>query len=257
MFRLDGKSAIVTGGGSGIGQSIALAFAAQGARVGVLDVDARAAEQTSATIAQHGGTALPLHCDVTDTTAVHRAFGAVETAYDRLDLLVTSAGVSHIGNVESTSVEDFERVQAVNVKGVYLCLQAGVAALKRAGGGAILNIASIASVIGIAERFAYSASKGAVLTMTLSVAADYVAHGIRCNCVLPARIHTPFVDGFLARDYPGREAEVFDTLSKYQPIGRMGSPEEVARLAVFLCSDEAAFITGSAYPIDGGVLGMR
>jgi NAD(P)-dependent dehydrogenase (short-subunit alcohol dehydrogenase family) len=257
MFRLDHKAAIVTGGGSGIGRSIALTFAEQGARVAVFDIDEAAVERTSGEIGERGGTALARVCDVTDSESVRASFGAVESEFGRLDLLVTSAGVSHVGNVESTSVEDFDRVQAVNVKGVYLCLQAGVAALTRAGGGAILSIASIASVVGIADRFAYSASKGAVLSMTLSVAADYVTQNIRCNCVLPARIHTPFVDGFLARHYPGREAEVFEKLSKYQPIGRMGSPEEVARLAVFLCSDEAAFITGAAYPIDGGVLGMR
>jgi NAD(P)-dependent dehydrogenase (short-subunit alcohol dehydrogenase family) len=257
MFRLDDKTAIVTGAGSGIGRSIALAFAEQGARVAALDLDAKAADEVSETIVQRGGRALSRRCDVSDGAMVRQAFGAVEKEYGRLDLLVTSAGVSHIGNVESTSEQEFERVQAVNVKGVYLCLQAGVLAMKRTGGGAILNIASIASVIGIADRFAYSASKGAVLTMTLSVAADYVAENIRCNCVLPARIHTPFVDGYLARNYPGREVEVFDELSKYQPIGRMGSPDEVARLAVYLCSDEASFITGSAYPIDGGVLGMR
>lgn len=257
MFRLDAKAAIVTGGGSGIGKSIALSFAEQGARVAVLDIDEAAAERTSREICERGATALARGCDVTVADSVRASFGAVESEFGRLDLLVTSAGVSHVGNVESTTVDEFERVQAVNVKGVFLCLQAGVGALERAGGGAILNIASIASVVGIADRFAYSASKGAVLSMTLSVAADYVTRNIRCNCVLPARIHTPFVDGFLARHYPGREAEVFEQLSKYQPIGRMGSPEEVARLAVFLCSDEAAFITGAAYPIDGGVLGMR
>jgi NAD(P)-dependent dehydrogenase (short-subunit alcohol dehydrogenase family) len=257
MFRLDDKSAIVTGGGSGIGRSVALAFAGQGAHVAILDIDEGAAERTRRAIVDQGGAALSRGCNVTDASSVRAAFDAVEQERGRVDLLVTSAGVSHIGNVESTTAEDFERVQAVNVKGVYLCLQAGVTAMKRAGGGAILNIASIASVIGIADRFAYSASKGAVLTMTLSVAADYVAHGIRCNCVMPARIHTPFVDGFLAQHYAGRESEVFDELSKYQPIGRMGTPDEVARLAVYLCSDEASFITGSAYPIDGGVLGMR
>lgn len=257
MFRLDGKVAIVTGAGSGIGRSTALAFAEQGARVAVLDIDPDLAERTRAEVLQRGAPALALPCDVTRAESVRASFAAVESEFQKVDVLVTSAGVSHVGNVESTSEEEFERVQSVNVKGVYLCLQAGVAALKRAGGGAILNIASIASVIGIADRFAYSASKGAVLTMTLSVAADYVSAGIRCNCVLPARVHTPFVDGYLARHYPGREAEVFDRLSRYQPIGRMGSPEEVARLAVYLCSDEASFITGSAYPIDGGVLGMR
>jgi 2-keto-3-deoxy-L-fuconate dehydrogenase len=173
-----------------------------------------------------------------------------------IDILVNSAGVAHVGTVEQTSEEDFERVYSVNVKGVYNCLRAGVAAMKGKG-GAILNIASVASSIGIADRFAYSMSKGAVLTMTYSVARDYVDHKIRCNSIAPARIHTPFVDGFLARSYPGREREMFEQLSRSQPIGRMGRPEEVAELALFLCSDAAGFITGSNYAIDGGFVSLK
>jgi 2-keto-3-deoxy-L-fuconate dehydrogenase len=126
--------------------------------------------------------------------------------------------------------------------------------MKKAGGGAILNLASIASLIGLVDRFAYSMSKGAVLAMTRSIAVDFIGDKIRCNCVCPARVHTPFVDGYLKNTYPGREAEMFKRLSEYQPVGRMGTPEEVAALALYLCSDEASFITGQAYPIDGGVL---
>ncbi|HEY2485732.1 MAG TPA: SDR family oxidoreductase [Candidatus Binataceae bacterium] len=143
---------------------------------------------------------------------------------------------------------------AVNVKGLFLCSQAAVARMKRDGGGAILNLASIASLIGLVDRFAYSMSKGAVLAMTRSIAVDFIGDKIRCNCVCPARVHTPFVDGYLNNTYPGREAEMFKQLSEYQPVGRMGTPEEVAALALYLCSDEASFITGQAYPIDGGVL---
>jgi NAD(P)-dependent dehydrogenase (short-subunit alcohol dehydrogenase family) len=124
----------------------------------------------------------------------------------------------------------------------------------RQGGGVIVNMASIASLIGIPDRFAYSMTKGAVLTMTKSIAVDYVKRGIRCNCICPARVHTPFVDGYLAANYPGREEEMYRVLSEYQPIGRMGTPEEVAALALYLCSNEASFVTGQAYPIDGGVL---
>lgn len=123
--------------------------------------------------------------------------------------------------------------------------------------GVILNIASIASSVGLADRFAYSMSKGAVLTMTLSVAKDYIAQGIRCNCISPARVHTPFVDGFLAKNYPGREAEMFEKLSKTQPIGRMAEPKEVAALSLYLCSDEAGFLTGCDYPIDGGFIKLN
>lgn len=173
-----------------------------------------------------------------------------------LDMLVTSAGVSHIGTVETTTESDFDRLYAVNVKGVFLCLKAGVEAMKDRG-GAILSIASVASYSGLADRFAYSMTKGAVLTMTYSVARDYIDHGIRCNCVAPARVHTPFVDGYLAANYPGRETEMFEKLSRTQPIGRMGRPEEIAALALFLCSDEAAFITGTSFPVDGGFLTLK
>jgi NAD(P)-dependent dehydrogenase (short-subunit alcohol dehydrogenase family) len=159
-----------------------------------------------------------------------------------------------VGNIERVDAAMLDRVYAVNVRGMFHCLQAGLRHMLVGGGGAIVNMGSIASLIGVEDRFAYSMSKGAVLTMTKSVAIDYVKRGIRCNCICPARVHTPFVDGFLAANYPGREAEVFATLSAYQPMGRMGRPEEVAALALYLCSDEAAFVTGQAYPIDGGVL---
>ena len=253
-MTLTNKVAIVTGGGSGIGQAIAMLFALRGARVAVLDVTDAAA--TLASIASAGGAAMAITCDVTQQVDVDTAFARVAAEYGPLDILVNSAGVAHVGNVEQTSEQDFERVYAVNVKGVYNCLRAGVASMKDRG-GAILNIASVASSIGIPDRFAYSMSKGAVLTMTYSVARDYVAHRIRCNCVAPARVHTPFVDGFLAKNYPGREAEMFEKLSQTQPVGRMGQPREVAELALFLCSDNAAFITGSNYAIDGGFVSLK
>jgi NAD(P)-dependent dehydrogenase (short-subunit alcohol dehydrogenase family) len=172
----------------------------------------------------------------------------------RIDILVNNAGIAHIGTVESTTEADLDRIYSVNVKGVHLCSQAAVPAMVKEGGGVILNLASIASLIGLTDRFAYSMSKGAVLTMTRSIAVDYVKQGIRCNCICPARVHTPFVDGYLRDTYPGREEEMFKQLSEYQPIGRMAEPDEVAALALYLCSDEASFITGQAYPIDGGVL---
>ncbi|HLR25359.1 MAG TPA: SDR family oxidoreductase, partial [Fodinibius sp.] len=166
-------------------------------------------------------------------------------------------GVAHIGNVEDTSEQDFDRIYSVNVKGVYNCIHATIGRMVEQGGGVILNMASIASVVGIDDRFAYSMSKGAVLTMTLSVAKDYIGDNIRCNCISPARIHTPFVDGFLKENYPGREQEMFDQLSQTQPIGRMGKPEEVASLVLYLCSDQAGFITGTNYPIDGGFIDLN
>jgi NAD(P)-dependent dehydrogenase (short-subunit alcohol dehydrogenase family) len=169
-----------------------------------------------------------------------------------LDILVNSAGVSHIGTAESTAEADFDRLYNVNVKGVYNCLHAAIPVLKKSGGGVILNMCSIAATVGIPDRFAYSMTKGAVYSMTLSVARDYLKDKIRCNCISPARVHTPFVDGFLQKNYPGREQEMFEKLSKTQPIGRMAKPEEIAGLVLYLVSDEASFITGCDYPIDGG-----
>jgi NAD(P)-dependent dehydrogenase (short-subunit alcohol dehydrogenase family) len=256
--RLDRKTALVTGAGSGIGRAIAICFARAGARVAALDIADAAAGETVREIEKLGGEAIAVRCDVTKQRDVDDAFRSIRERNGSIDILVNSAGIAHVGTVAETSEEDFDRVYAVNVKGVYNCLRAGVAAMDaQESGGVILNIASVASSIGIPDRFAYSMSKGAVLTMTYSVARDYVHRRIRCNCISPARIHTPFVDGFLARSYPGREAEMFEALSQTQPIGRMGRPEEVAELALFLCSDAAAFITGSNYAIDGGFVGLK
>ena len=251
---LAGRTAIVTGGGSGIGQAIARLFSARGARVGIIDLSP--ADETLEAIVGAGGTASAVACDVSRQHEVARAFAAVQDRYGPLDVLVNSAGVAHVGTIETTNEDDLDRVYSVNVKGVYNCLKLGVDSMKDRG-GAILNIASVAATVGIPDRFAYSMSKGAVVTMTLSVARDFINRKIRCNCISPARVHTPFVDGFLARNYPGREAEVFEQLARTQPIGRMGKPDEIAELALFLCSDAAAFITGSNYTIDGGFTTLK
>jgi NAD(P)-dependent dehydrogenase (short-subunit alcohol dehydrogenase family) len=251
--RLAGKFALVTGAGSGIGQAIAVRLAAEGAHVAILEYRAAAGEATAARIREAGGNARVVEADVSDTAAMRAAFETCE----RLDILVNNAGIAHVGNVLTTAPEDIDRIYAVNVKGVYHGLHFGVPKLLAAGGGAIVNLASIASKIGLADRFAYGMSKGAVLTMTLSVARDFVDRGLRCNCVCPGRVHTPFVDGYLAKNYPGKEKEMFAKLSAAQPMGRMGRPDEIAGLVAFLVSDEAAFITGSAYDIDGGVMAMR
>lgn len=255
-YQLTGKSAIVTGAGSGIGRAIALRFAAGGARVFAVDISAERAEETCQQIASAAGHASPLACDVTQSAEVERVIGGVASS-QRIDILVNSAGVSHIGRLDNTSEADFERLFQVNVKGVYLCMKAVLDSMRSAGGGVILNLASIASTAGLSDRFAYSMSKGAVLAMTLSVAKDYLADKVRCNAISPARIHTPFVDAFLKQHYPGREQEMFGVLSASQPIGRMGSPEEVAALAQFLCSDAGSFLTGADIPFDGGFFNLR
>jgi NAD(P)-dependent dehydrogenase (short-subunit alcohol dehydrogenase family) len=251
--RLTGKIALVTGGGSGIGRAIAMRLAAEGARVTIVEARAETGEETAVQIRESGGVAQVVTADVSNTESMRTAFSQVE----KLDLLVNNAGISHVGNVLTTTPEDLDRVYSVNVKGVYHGLHFGVPKLLAAGGGAIVNIASMVSKVALPDRFAYGMSKGAVLTMTLSVARDFIDQRIRCNCVCPARVHTPFVDGFLAKNYPGKEKEMFAKLSAAQPIGRMGRPDEIATLVAFLCSDESAFITGSAYDIDGGATLLR
>jgi len=253
MFDLHRKVALVTGAGSGIGAAIALLFARQGARLVVVDVT-DSAETTVAAIRAGGGDAVARRCDVAQPDEVARTFEDVHAQFGRLDILVNNAGIAHVGTIQQTTPEDLDRLYAVNVRGVFLCSRAAVEIMLRHDGGVIVNMASIASLVGVPERFAYSMTKGAVLTMTMSVALDYVKRGIRCNCICPARVQTPFVEGYLRRNYPGREDEMRRALEAYQPIGRMCTPEEVASLALYLCSDEAAFVTGQAYPIDGGVL---
>jgi len=249
-------TAIVTGAGSGIGRAIALRFGRAGARVAILDVAEEAARAVAGEVKSLGAPAVAVPCDVSREADVAKAFREVESRLGSVDILVNSAGVAHVGTIEETTEHDLDRLYAVNVKGVYNCMKAAVTSMKGRG-GVILNIASVASTVGIPDRFAYSMTKGAVLTMTFSVARDYVAQGIRCNAISPGRVHTPFVDGYLAKNYPGREAEMFERLSRTQPIGRMGQPEEIAELAVFLCSDAAAFITGSNVPIDGGFVTLK
>ncbi len=250
---LQGKTAIVTGGASGIGLAIATAFARQGARICLVDVNEPAAQ---AAVAKVGAGAEAFACDISDATAVQRTFGSI---FERgpAHILVNNAGVAHVGSLASTSEDDFDRLMRINVRGVYLCARAVLAPMKENGGGVILNMASIAGMAGLPDRFAYSTTKGAVLAMTYSIARDCLKDNIRCNAISPARVHTPFVDGFVAKNYPGREAEMMETLGQSQPIGRMAQPEEVASLAVWLCSDEASFVTGANYPLDGGFINLR
>ena len=254
-FRLDGKVAIVTGGASGIGYAIARTFAANGASVHILDMDKGKADAAAAEIRQHGNVAAHA-CNVTDKENVRSVFDRI-IAQGPISILVNNAGIAHIGNLEKTTEEDFERIFQVNVKGVYNCMAVCIEHMKANRNGVILNMASIAASSGLADRFAYSMSKGAVVSMTYSVAKDYLGYNVRCNCISPAGVFTPFVDGFVRKNYPGREKEMLEKLSQSQPIGRMAEPHEVAALALFLCSSEAAFITGVDYPIDGGFFNLR
>lgn len=246
---------MITGAASGIGKAIAEKMSSQGAEVYLLDRDSTQGEALAATLSAAGHKAHYKDCDVTDTAATAALLESIG-AVNGIDILVNNAGVAHVGNLENTSEADLDRLYQVNIKGVYNCSKAAIAFMKQKG-GVILNLASIAASTGIADRFAYSMTKGAVRAMTYSIAKDYVSYGIRCNCISPARIHTPFVDGFIAKNYPGQEAEMFEKLSKTQPIGRMGTPEEVADFAAFLCSDKASFLTGTDYPIDGGFLTLN
>ncbi|MDO1511562.1 glucose 1-dehydrogenase [Maribacter confluentis] len=254
-FSLAHKTAIVTGGGSGIGKAISKTLAAQGAHVMILEMNVANAEQTQREILEEGGKSSVYQCNVANQENVGQVVGSI-TKEHTIDILINNAGIAHVGNVEQTSETDFDRIYNVNVKGVYNCLYSVVPHMKEKG-GVIINMASVASSVAVADRFAYSMSKGAVLTMTYSIAKDYVQYGIRCNCISPARVHTPFVDGFIKDNYPGEEKEMFAKLSKTQPIGRMGLPEEVANLALYLCADEASFVTGTDFPIDGGFIKLN
>ena len=256
MFSLNGKTALITGGGSGIGRAIAMLFGEQGAEVCILDYDETAATNVADEIKANGGRAHGIKCDVSNHEQVHGIIQAIIKNFNYVDILVNNAGVAHVGNAENTKEEDFDRLFNVNVKGVYNLLHAVIPFMKERG-GVILNMASVAASVGLADRFAYSMTKGAVLSMTLTTAKDFINHKIRCNCVSPGRVHTPFVDGFIAKNYPGREKEMFEKLSKTQPIGRMAQPNEIAYIALYLCSDEAAFVTGCDYPIDGGSIKLN
>ena len=253
MFSLKEKTAVITGAASGIGRATAIVFAKQGATVHLLDLNMGSLEEVVTEIKSAGGNAIAHQLDVSNQAAVTAVFEKINT----ISVLVNCAGISNIGRADTTGEADFDRLYNVNVKGVYNCLHAAIPLMKKNKYGVIINIASIANNVGLQDRFAYSMTKGAVLGMTLSVAKDYITDGIRCNCVSPARVHTPFVDDFIAKNYPGKEKEMFEKLSKSQPIGRMARPEEIAHLILYLCSDEASFVTGCDYPIDGGFIKLN
>jgi NAD(P)-dependent dehydrogenase (short-subunit alcohol dehydrogenase family) len=253
MFSLKNKKAVITGGGSGIGRAIASLFAKQGAEVHIIDLTIESAQDTLDEILKAGGNAFSYACNVASQEEVSATFEKI----GNINILINNAGIAHVGKVDTTPAADFDRVMEVNVKGVYNCLFAAIPQFRLSNGGVIINMASIAAWVGIPDRFAYSTAKGAVMAMTLSVAKDYIKENIRCNSISPARVHMPFVDGFISKNYAGKEEEMFEKLSQSQPIGRMGKPDEIAALALYLCSDEAGFITGCDYPIDGGFIKLN
>jgi len=253
-FDLSGKNAVITGGASGIGKAITMSFAHAGATVVVLELSKKSGEEVVDEVKKLGGKAIFLHCDIADAEQVKYAISSLNFS---IDILVNNAGIAHVGNLQNTTLQDFDRLFRVNVMGVFNCMHAVIERMLNQGNGVILNMASIAAMVGLPDRFAYSMTKGAVLSMTYSVARDYIGQNIRCNCISPARIHTPFVDAFIKKNYQGNEKEMFEQLSKSQPIGRMGTAEEVADMALFLCSDKAAFITGTNFPVDGGFITLN
>lgn len=246
LFELKDKVVAITGASSGIGKAIATVFAKQGANVNALDLNE--AKDVNAEFHK---------VNVSVQADVEKVIAGIAEKNGRIDILVNSAGIAQIGNLETTSDSDIDKIYQVNIKGTYNTMRAVVSFMKKQKKGVILNIASVAGTVGIPDRFAYSMSKGAVMSMTLSVAKDFIKDGIRCNSISPGRVHTPFVDGFIKTNYPGKEQEMFEKLSKTQPIGRMATPDEIAYLALYLCSDEASFITGTDYPIDGGFIKLN
>lgn len=257
MIDLTGKVAVITGGGKGIGESVSQILSRQGAIVHILEIDKVAGQKVAEGINSQPGNAFFHHCDLTDHQKVGTIIQEIFDESGSIDILVNNAGIAHIGNVETTTPEDMDRLYNVNIKSVYSCLHFAIPLMKKSGGGAIVNMASVASLVGLADRFAYTMTKGAIYSLTFSIAKDYINDNIRCNAVGPGRVHTPFVDNYLTQNYPGQESEMFEKLSKTQPMGRMGKPLEIANLIAYLCSDEAAFITGSYYSIDGGFLTLN
>ena len=248
------KTILITGGASGIGLALVEKFTTEGSNVCFIDSNGLLGKQVENEFQEKGKSVTFLEVDIREESQVQHAIQSIPS---KLDVLINNAGISHIGNLASTTLADFERLFAVNVSGMFLCSQAALPKLIEDGGGSILNMCSVAATMGIPDRFAYSMTKGATLSMTLSIARDYVNHGIRCNCISPGRVHTPFVDGFLAKNYPGKEQEMFEKLAATQPIGRMGTPAEIAELAYFISSDAGKFITGSNFTIDGGFTGIK
>jgi 2-keto-3-deoxy-L-fuconate dehydrogenase len=242
VFGLEGKAALITGGASGIGEATARLFADAGAQVILVDIDAAKAQACSATIPN----STAFGCDITDESAVARLFQQIL----RLDILVNCAGIGHVGTVEETELADLQRLFSVNVYGLHLMTRAALPLLKQVR-GSVLNIGSVAGLVGVKRRFGYCATKGAVIAMTKQLAVDYPTE-IRANCIAPGTVDSPFVEGYLEKYHRNEKEKVRAELNQRQPIGRLGRPDEIAKLALYISSPAADFMHGSVVTIDGG-----
>ena len=243
-FRLDGRRALVTGGASGIGEQTVRALVGAGASVVIADLDHEAAGKLAAEI---GESVSVVPIDIADAESVQEAFAGL----DALDILVNNAGIGHVGGIEGTSLEDWRRLFRVNVDGVFLVTKQALPLLLASEYGSIVNMGSVAGLVAVKQRFAYCATKGAVVALTRQLAAEYAGR-LRVNCVCPGTVHTPFVEGYLEKFHKHEKDKVRAEVHARQPIGRMGKPEEIAHMVLYLCSDEAEFVTGSILAIDGG-----
>lgn len=252
MFQLSDKVALITGGASGIGAATVRAFIEQGARVVIGDMN----ESAGTTLAQElGENAAFVHLNVTDAASAQGAVAFAVERFGRLDSLVTCAGIGFVGNLEETPEHEWAKLFAVNVTGTYLCCAAAVPVMlgQEPRGGSIITIGSVAGQVAVSRRFGYCATKGAVIALSKSIAIDYAGTGLRCNCICPGTVYSPFVESYLDRFHSDTKDQTIVDLHARQPIGRMGRPDEIAGMAVYLASDESGFVTGSALTIDGGL----
>ncbi len=250
-MRLQGKTAIITGAGSGIGEASAKMFAKEGARIAIVDFDRAGGERVAKEI---GESAFFIHADVSAASDMEQMTRTALDRFGRIDILFNNAGVSCVGPVHETSEADWDRVMAINAKGVFLACKYVVPVMLKQKSGCIINMASAAAVTGLAQRVAYSASKGAVDALTRAMQADYCRQGIRVNSLVPGTIYTPFVEGYLRKNYADNMEKAKENIAKRQLSGTLGSPEDVAYAALYLASDEAKFVLGSGLVVDGGLL---
>lgn len=251
MTRLAGKSAVITGGGTGIGQAIALAFAREGAQVAIAGRRKNKLEETLRLMQEAGCSALALECDVTKAADTERVVKSAEATFGKVDVLVNNAGALSVSTVESIAEDDWDRVMATNVKGPYLMSRAALPAMRRAGGGSIINVGSVLGIVAIRDRAAYCASKGAVSMLTRAMALDHARDNIRVNCVCPSIVESDMTQNLFAETEAGRNAR--DNRLATIPLGRFGKPTDIAGLTVFLASEESSWMTGTVIPVDGGV----